>query len=268
MALEIPDRFRLDRLPERQPRFADKADYEDKQRALQQRMARIQFSYFWQELRAVIVFEGWDAAGKGGAIRRMTAELDPRGFHVWPIAAPTADEQGRHYLWRFWQRLPTPGSVAIFDRSWYGRVLVERVEGLAKRPDWTRAYDEINAFEKMLTDDGIRVIKLFLSISPEEQAKRLRERLEKPWKRWKLTPDDLRARARWDEYVEAAQEMFVRTSTPAAPWTLIPANSKWCARVDILRTVADALAEGVPIDPPPLDPGFARLAQEALGGKG
>ena len=242
-----------------------KSDYEARLKSLQTQLMRVQQTYWHGGGRAVIVFEGWDAAGKGGTIRRMTELLDPRGVHVWPISAPSPAEQGRHYLWRFWQRLPERGTFAIFDRSWYGRVLVERVEGFAKPPEWRRAYDEINEFERLLVDDGVRIVKLFLHITPEEQLKRFRERLTNPYKRWKITDEDLRNRARWDDYVVAAEDMFDRTSTTLAPWHAIPADSKWHARVRSLEIVTEALSEGVTIAPPPIDPAVEAAAAELLG---
>jgi AMP-polyphosphate phosphotransferase len=162
-----PDKskIRLRKLDQEMERFADKADYEKRLKNLQEEMLHIQQTYWHEKRRAVLVFEGWDAAGKGGAIRRITEQLDPRGFHVWPISAPTAGEQGRHYLYRFWQRLPEPGTFSVFDRSWYGRVLVERVEGFARPKEWKRAYDEINEFERLLIDDGARIVKLFFHIT-------------------------------------------------------------------------------------------------------
>ncbi len=242
------------------PAFAGKAEYEAALADLQARLLRIQLDHFVRRRRAVIVVEGWDASGKGGAIRRMTGQLDPRGVRVWPIAAPGEEEKGHPFLWRFWRRLPAPGCIAVFDRSWYGRVLVERVEGVAPDADWRRAYGEINDFERQLHDDGVRVVKLFLHITADEQAKRFRARLEDPAKRWKITKDDLRARARWDDYIAAAEEMFARTSTDQAPWRLIAANSKWHARTTVIRTVADALSHGLEIKPPPVDPEVRRAA--------
>ncbi|WP_207484074.1 polyphosphate kinase 2 family protein [Arenibaculum pallidiluteum] len=257
-------KIRLDKLPSAAA-FENKSAYEARLKKLQTLLMRIQQTYWHEKRRAVIVFEGWDAGGKGGAIRRMTELLDPRGFHVWPIAAPSAAEQGRHYLWRFWQRLPEPGTFAVFDRSWYGRVLVERVEGFAKPAEWKRAYDEINEFERLLIDDGARIVKLFLHITPEEQLERFRERLTNPYKRWKLTEEDLRNRAKWDDYVQAAEDMFDRTATTIAPWHAIPADSKWHARVRCLEIVTEALSEGVTIMPPPVDPGLQAAAAELLG---
>ncbi len=258
-------RIRLDKLPMKGTALESKAAYEKRLGELQKELLRVQQTYWHERRRTVLVFEGWDAAGKGGAIRRITELLDPRGFHVWPIGAPSASEQGRHYLWRFWQRLPEPGTFAIFDRSWYGRVLVERVQGFAKPSEWKRAYDEINEFERMLTDDGIRVIKLFLHITQEEQLNRFRERLTNPFKRWKLTEEDLRNRARWDDYVEAIEDMFDRTSTQFAPWHAVPANSKWHARLQCLELVDEALRQGVTVSPPPVDPRVLTVAADLLG---
>ncbi|HYC04129.1 MAG TPA: PPK2 family polyphosphate kinase [Azospirillaceae bacterium] len=246
-------------------RLAEKADYEKRLKKLQERIAHVQQAYWHSKRRAVIVFEGWDAAGKGGAIRRLTETLDPRGAHVWPIAAPTAEEQGRHYLWRFWQRLPSPGTFAIFDRSWYGRVLVERVEGFAPKSRWRQAYDEINEFERLLADDGVRIVKLFLHITPDEQLRRFKERLTNPYKRWKLTGEDLRNRAKWDDYVAAIEEMVERTSTKHAPWHLVAADAKWHARLECLRIVVEALEQGVDISPPPPDPELVEAASKLLG---
>ena len=264
-------KIRLDRLKHPEP-FADKADYEKRLGKLQKKMLSIQQTYYHERRRAVLVFEGWDAAGKGGAIHRLTTPLDARGFHVWPIAAPRPDEQGRHYLYRFWVRLPEPGTIAIFDRSWYGRVLVERVEGLISKPTWKRAYDEINEFERMLTDDGVHMVKVFLHITPEEQLRRFTERLSNPYKRWKLTEEDIRNHRRWDDYVEAAEEMFDRTSTKAVPWNVVYAEQKWIARIEVLKTVTDALESGVEITTLPMNPdvkkmgGLAYLRRQATKG--
>jgi PPK2 family polyphosphate:nucleotide phosphotransferase len=245
--------------------LAGKDEYETLLKRLQLEMLTVQQSYFRQKRRAVVVFEGPDAAGKGGAIRRLTERLDPRGLHVWPIGAPNSWEAGKPYLFRFWQRLPDPGTFAIFDRSWYGRVLVERVEKLAAKPDWQRAYDEINEFEAMLARDGIRLVKLLLWISRKEQRDRFRERLENPYKRWKLTPDDLRNRASWKKYERAFDDMLARTSTGIAPWHVVPANRKWFARVEVLRTVIDTLRRGVDVELPPLDPEVKKAAAKVLG---
>jgi polyphosphate kinase 2 (PPK2 family) len=185
----------------------------------------------------VVAFEGWDAAGKGGAIKRLTEKLDPRGYAVHPIGAPNDEEKKRHYLWRFWTLMPDRGRWAIFDRTWYGRVLVERVEGFAKKKAWQRAYREINEFERQLVDDGVVLVKVFLAITKHEQKKRFEERENDPYKRWKIGPEDWRNREHWDEYVEAAEQMFGETSTPYAPWKVIGADRKWHARIEVLRHV-------------------------------
>lgn len=260
-------RIRLADLDMNAARFADKEAYEKRLGKLQKELLRIQQTYWHEKRRAVLVFEGWDAGGKGGAIRRLTEPLDPRGFHVWPIAAPRPDEQGRHYLYRFWKRLPVPGSIAVFDRSWYGRVLVERVEGFATKEQWKRAYGEIREFERMLTDDGARIVKLFLHITKDEQLNRFRERLTNPYKRWKLTEEDLRNRDKWADHEEAVEDMFDETSTENAPWTAVPANSKWYARTRVLEIVTEALAKGVTVAPPPVDEVMAKAAAEVLGVK-
>lgn len=246
-------------------RVVERKDYESRLVELQLKMLRIQQAYFHEKKRALIVFEGWDAAGKGGTIRRMTERLDPRGCKVWPIAAPKAEEQGRHYLYRFWTRLPEPGTIALFDRSWYGRVLVERVEGFAKKDEWKRAYHEIREFERMLTDDGVHIVKLFFHITPEEQLKRFAERLRNPYKRWKLTEEDIRNREKWPEYEKAIEEMFDETSTENAPWSAVPANQKWYVRLKALEVVTEALAQGLNLQPPPLDPVVQLAAAERLG---
>lgn len=243
----------------------ERKEYEHRLAELQLQMLRVQQAYYHEKRRAVLVFEGWDASGKGGTIRRLTEQLDPRGCKVWPIAAPRPDEQGKHYLWRFWQRLPEPGTIAIYDRSWYGRVLVERVEGFAAEEAWQRAYDEINEFERLLHDDGVRFVKLFFHITPEEQLERFEERLKNPYKRWKITEEDLRNRERWGDYESAIQDMFDRTSTTYAPWHCIPANQKWYVRIKTLETVVKALAEGVNLVPPPIDPAVQKAAAERLG---
>jgi polyphosphate kinase 2 (PPK2 family) len=187
--------------------------------------------------------------------------------HVWSIGPPSPEEQGRHYLWRFWQRLPPPGQIAIFDRTWYGRVLVERVEGLARPKEWRRAYDEINAFEKMLVDDGVRLVKLFLHISDEEQLRRFRERIETPTKRWEMTAEDIRNRARRRDYLTALDDMFARTSTADVPWNVVPAEYKWFARLSVAKSVVKALGKGIKLGPPPLDPEVVEAAAKTLGRK-
>lgn len=238
--------------------------YEARLAKLQTRMLSIQQAYYRGGRRGIVVVEGWDAAGKGGMIHRMVELLDPRGVHVWPIAAPDPLEQARHYLYRFWTKLPEPGRLAVFDRSWYGRVLVERVEGLADKAAWRRAYEEIRDFEAMLIADGVRIVKIFLHISPEEQLRRFAERLDNPFKRWKLTPADIQSHLLHDRYVAAADEMFDRTSTRDAPWFAIPANHKWHARLAAIENVADVLAKGVDLHPPPVDKKLRKAALRVL----
>jgi AMP-polyphosphate phosphotransferase len=241
--------------------------YEADLAKLQHQLQVMQTAYIVRKHRALVVFEGWDASGKGGCIKRLTEPLDPRFFQVWPIAAPDEHELKRHYLYRFWRRLPGLGELAIFDRSWYGRVLVERVEKYCSEAEWRRAYGELNEFEALLIKDGMRVVKLFLHITQDEQDKRLRERLEVPYKRWKTGPDDYRNRAKRTDYSLAIEDMLDKTSTKAAPWTVITANSKKVARLDALSTIVRQLSQGIDLSAPPLDPDFLKIAQTALGVK-
>ena len=196
-------------------------------------------------ISTVVVFEGWDAAGKGGAIRRITRALDARDYQVLPIAAPTDEERARHYLWRFWRYLSRAGRITLFDRSWYGRVLVERVEALASEEEWRRAYAEINTFEQQLVEHGIILVKYWLHITKDEQARRFEERQVIPYKRWKLTDEDWRNRDKWDAYEVAVNDMIEKTSTSSAPWTLVPANSKRHARLQVLETLCQRLKTAI-----------------------
>ena len=211
----------------------------------QGRLYRAQQKARERGISTVAVFEGWDAAGKGGAIRRVTAALDARYYRVIPIAAPTDEELSHHYLWRFWRHLSRPGQVTFFDRSWYGRVLVERVENLARPDAWQRAYDEINAFERQLIDHGTVVVKFYLHVSKDEQLRRFRDREQTPYKRWKITDEDWRNRKQWDAYVDAVNEMVTRTSTRRAPWVLVEGDDKRFARVKVARTLADSLSNAL-----------------------
>ncbi len=238
-------------------------DYADRLAALQERLGHIQTAHIIHKRRAIIVFEGWDAAGKGGIIKRLTAEWDPRYFEVWPISAPTPEELSHHFLWRFWRRLPAQHNIAVFDRSWYGRVLVERVEGYASEAEWKRGYDEINDFEAQQAETGATLIKIFVHVTQKTQDKRLRERIESPWKRWKTGLDDYRNRARRADYLDAMHEMFKRTSTKHAPWIVIDGNDKKAARIAALTAIADALEACVPMDPPALDPAVEAAARAA-----
>jgi len=196
-------------------------------------------------LSVILVFEGWDAAGKGGAIRRLTAALDARSYQVIPIAAPTDEERAHHYLWRFWRHLSRAGRLTIFDRSWYGRVLVERVEGFATEPEWMRAYSEINEFEDELVDHGIVLIKYWVHITQDEQLRRFKEREKARYKQWKLTGEDWRNRAKWGDYERAVNDMVERTSTLVAPWTLVEGNHKYFARLKILKTACSSISKAL-----------------------
>ena len=191
----------------------------------------------------LIVAEGPDAAGKGGAIKRLVEKLDPRTLRVYSTVKPTEDELGRHYLWRFWTRLPARGRIAVFDRSWYGRVLVERVEEFASETEWRRAYREINEFERMLMDDGTVILKFYFHVTKEEQLRRFKRREDDPYKSWKINDEDWRNRQHWDQHNQAAEEMFERTSSDGAPWHLIAGNYKWHARLEMLKVTLKALED-------------------------
>lgn len=207
------------------------------------------FQVYLQQRPVIMVFEGWDAAGKGGAIRRITEKIDPRGFVVYPIAAPKGDDATHHYLWRFWRRLPEAGQITIFDRSWYGRVMVERIEGFCTEAEWKRAYREINFFERELVDFGTIILKFWLHVGKDEQLRRFEERSNDKLKSWKLTDEDWRNREKWDLYEEAVNEMLLKTSTLSAPWTIVEANSKLYARIKVLKTVVDTLSKALEYDP-------------------
>lgn len=200
------------------------------------------YQVYLQKRPVVMLFEGWDAAGKGGAIKRITEKLDPRGYVVYSIAAPQGEDKTRHYLYRFWRRLPERGQIAIFDRSWYGRVLVERVEGFAAQEEWKRAYKEINSFERQLKDFGTILAKFWIHISREEQLRRFEERKAIGYKAWKLTSEDWRNRDKWGAYEEAVEEMLVKTSTRTAPWCLVEGNDKYWARVQTLSKLVEVLS--------------------------
>ena len=208
-----------------------KKAYKKRSKENQVRLVKLQRDLIKHRLPVVVVFEGWDAAGKGGAIRRLVKNLDPRIYRVDAASKPTPEELDHHYLWRFWTKLPKRGQIAVFDRSWYGRVLVERVEGFANEQEWKRAYEEINHFEKALADDGHVIIKFFLHISKAEQKQRFQARESNPLKQWKMNAEDYRNRKRWDEYVVAIDDMFAKTHTRQAPWVLVPANDKRLARM-------------------------------------
>jgi AMP-polyphosphate phosphotransferase len=220
-----------------------KKEYERDLPRLQLRLRELAYQLYLAKRSLVVVYEGWDAAGKGGNIRRVTEKLDPRGYEVYPIGAPEGEDKTHHYLWRFWRRLEPPQEkqVLIFDRSWYGRVLVERVEGFCPEPAWKRAYREINEFESQLAESGAVLVKFWLHISPEEQLRRFQQREQTDYKRWKLTEDDWRNRSRWDLYEAAVEDMLLKTSTPAAAWTVVEADYKWYARVKCLKTLVETI---------------------------
>lgn len=204
---------------------------------LQLRLLRIQQGLFHSKDRAIIMLEGFDASGKGGAIRALTEKLDPRSVKVVPIGPPTDEEQGKHWLYRFWQSVPAPGTITVFDRSWYGRVLVEKVNKLTTPARLENAYDEINQFEAQLQNDGIKVIKFFLAITKAEQLKRFEDRLNDPYKQWKITMADLEARKNWDNYVDAVDLMLEKTDTKDCPWNVVPSVKKKLAHLSVLDTV-------------------------------
>lgn len=219
----------------------DKKDYKQELEKYQGQLNLLARDPKFRDKSLVMVFEGSDAAGKGGCIRRITAALDARYYRVVPIAAPTEEERLQPYLWRFWRHLPRQGHVAVFDRSWYGRVLVERVEGFCSEADWMRAYSEINDFEQQLIRNQTYVLKFWLTISQAEQLKRFQEREQTSFKRFKITDEDWRNREKWDQYERAICDMVDRTSTEIAPWTLIEANDKYFARIKVLKTICQAL---------------------------
>lgn len=213
----------------------DKKEYKKKLKHLQYELLNIQQFLLKNKIGLILVFEGMDAAGKGGAIKRLTQKLDPRGLIVHPISAPQPHEKRYHYLHRFWRKLPQHGQIGIFDRSWYGRVLVERIEGFATEDEWQRAYDELNAFEKALTDEHYILLKFWIHIDKDEQWKRFIERQQDPYKQWKLTDEDWRNREKFDDYMLVANEAFQKTDTHFAPWVLVPGNNKNYARIKVIQ---------------------------------
>lgn len=216
-------------------------EYKKRKDELQERLRSLHQEIYKERIPVVIAFEGWDAGGKGGAIKRLTSHLDPRGYAVHPTAAPNDIEKAHHYLWRFWVNMPKDGHIAIFDRSWYGRVMVERIEGFAAEEEWKRAYREINEMEEQLKNSGALILKFWMQIDKDEQKKRFDERMNTPEKRWKITDEDWRNREKWDAYELAVNEMLVRTSTEHAPWIIVEGNDKKYARVKVLQTVVDAI---------------------------
>ena len=220
-------------------------EYKTRLKKLQKRLAELHSELYRLRIPVVIGFEGWDAGGKGGAIKRLTSNLDPRGYRVNPTAAPNDIEKVHHYLWRFWNSVPKAGHIAIFDRTWYGRVMVERIEGFCSEAQWRRAYQEINEMESHMANAGAVVLKFWLHIDKDEQERRFRERQANPAKQWKITDEDWRNREKWDQYEEAVNEMLIRTSTTYAPWIVVEGNDKRYARVKVLQTVVDALEKKI-----------------------
>ncbi|KAA3596597.1 MAG: polyphosphate:AMP phosphotransferase [Calditrichaeota bacterium] len=221
----------------------EREEYEKELKFYQKKIRGLEHDLYRKRRSAVILYEGWDAAGKGGNIKRLVNSMDPRGYEVIPIAAPNDIEKKHHYLWRFWSKIPKAGHIAIFDRTWYGRVLVERVEGFCTTNEWKRAYNEINGFEKNLANFGTIVIKFWIHISQEEQLARFKARQENPYKQWKITDEDWRNRERFVDYKKAVDEMLFRTNTKYAPWTIVEGNSKLYARIKVLKTVASVFEE-------------------------
>ncbi|HEY9090298.1 polyphosphate kinase [Parasphingorhabdus sp.] len=240
-------------------------DYSDALKEVQKRLAHVHFKHIIHGNRTMLVIEGWDAAGKGGCIRRMVAGWDPRYFEVIPVGTPTKAELDRHFLWRFWKHLPGSREIAVFDRSWYGRVLVERVEGFCSDAEWKRGYDEINEFEAQQIDGGTHLVKLFFHVTQEEQDRRFADRLNTPHKRWKLNKNDFRNRSKRSEYLEAMDDMFKQTDTRWAPWKVIDGNNKKAARIAAMTHVAEKLEAALPKNLPEADPELVKLAEAAFG---
>ena len=245
----------------------DDETYEGRLTKLQRRLLELQVHDIRTGGRVMVAIDGWDAAGKGGLIERIASGLEPKSLQVWRIGAPTPEEQGRHYLWRFWDRLPAPRIWAIFDRTWYGRVLVERVEGLCTKEAWKRAYDEINQFERELVDDGVRIVKLLVHVSAEEQRKRMIDRLKKPYKHYKVGLEDFRNIAKRKEYLEAYKDMLDKTSTKHAPWNVIATDDKRLARLRGLEILIEEIGHDRKIEEIPLDPAIAEAAFKLWGWK-
>jgi AMP-polyphosphate phosphotransferase len=215
----------------------DKTDYRERINDLQLNLLHFQRKILESKRSVIFVFEGPDAAGKGGVIKRIAEKLDPRLIRVYSIVKPTEEEYRRHYLWRFWTKMPAQGEIAVFDRSWYGRVLVERVEGFCTEKEWGRAYDEVNAMEKTLVDGGTVIMKFYLHISKEEQLRRFEKRAADPYKHWKISAEDWRNRRKWKEHLEAAEDMFAQTWTKSAPWNLVEGEFKWFTRLKVLKAI-------------------------------
>ncbi len=236
----------------------EKDDYVESLVKYQVALSALGYQVYVQQRPVILIFEGWDAAGKGGTIKRVTERLDPRGYVVHSIAAPQGEDGTHHYLWRFWRRLPEAGQIAIFDRSWYGRVMVERIEGFCSDADWKRAYREINQFERELVDFGTLMFKFWLHVGKDEQLRRFNERSGDELKGWKLTTEDWRNRDKWDAYEQAVNDMLLKTSTVTAPWTIVESNCKWYGRVKVLKTLVEKLSQELNYDP---------FAEATRGGK-
>ena len=225
-----------------------KEEYKEKLKKLQDRMAILHSELYRRRIPVVLGFEGWDAGGKGGAIKRLTEPMDPRGYMVSPTASPSATEKSHHYLWRFWNAMPKDGHITIFVRTWYGRVMVERIEGFCTREEWKRAYREINDMEAHLAHSGAIVLKFWMQIDKDEQERRFKERMENPEMQWKITDEDWRNREKWDQYEEAVNEMIIKTSTSYAPWIIVEGNNKYYARIKVLEAVVNAIEERIKND--------------------
>lgn len=218
-------------------------EYEERLKKLQERLLYLHNEMYRHRIPVILAFEGWDAGGKGGAIKRLTQALDPRGYEVCPTSSPNDIERAHHYLWRFWEKVPKFGHMAIFDRTWYGRVMVERIEGFCTSEEWKRAYSEINEMEESWVRAGYVVLKFWMQIDKDEQERRFNERMNNPLKQWKITDEDWRNRAKWDQYEQAVDEMIVKTSTRRAPWIVVSGNDKLYARIQVLQAVVDAIEE-------------------------
>ncbi len=220
-------------------------EYNDKMKKYQYKLVSLQQKIRAKKIPVLIMFEGWDASGKGGCIKRITEGLDPRGVRVWPIGAPNETEQQYHYLWRFWKDIPAAGQIVIFDRSWYGRVLVERVEKITPTKIWKKGYEEIRNLETTLTDNNTVLVKFWIQISKDEQLRRFKRRESDPIKQWKIGPDDWRNRDKWSEYENAAEDMFKETHRPHAPWNIISAECKNYARLETSKILINAIEEKI-----------------------
>ena len=250
IALSVPllqNAFPLKPIPKLSEVSLDKElsdeEYERLLDMYQKRLGELHNELYRKKVPVIIAYEGWDAAGKGGNIRRIAEALDPRGYEVHPIASPEPHEKARHYLWRFWNRLPKTGHIAIFDRTWYGRVMVERLEGFCSTNDWQRAYVEINEFERELADWGAIIVKFWVQIDKDTQLERFKDRENTPEKRWKITEEDWRNREKWDSYEVAVNEMLQKTNTAYAPWHILESNDKKYARIKALKTVIEAIED-------------------------